>query len=147
MALLPTTRRERNELTRFHNDIDDLFNSFLNGFDAPLLGRRAWPAIDVADRENEVVVRAEVPGCKSDDIDISIHNDVLTISGEKKETKEHKDKGFFHVESAYGAFRRDVRLPSDVDSEKVEAVCENGVLTITLPKAEKAKPIKVQVKG
>ena len=136
-----------NELNRFHNDIDDLFNSFFNGFDAPLTGRRAFPAVDVADQENAVVVRAEIPGCAADDIDISIHNDVLTISGEKKQTVEHKEQGYYHVESAYGSFRRDIRLPSDVDSEKVEATTENGVLTVTLPKAEKAKPIKVQIKA
>ena len=147
MALVPIHRRHRNGLARLHGDIDDLFNSFFRGLDRPFWGHKAWPAIDVADEENAVVVRAEVPGCKADDIDISIHGDVLTISGEKKEAKEEKEKGYYHVESSYGSFRRDVHLPTDVDQDKIDATCKAGVLSITLPKAEKSKAVKIKVKG
>ncbi len=147
MALLPARRRNGGELARFHDEIDDLFNSFFRGFDSPLAGQRAWPAIDVAESDDAISIRAEVPGCKADDIDISIHNDVLTISGEKKEEKEQKEKGYYHMESTYGSFRRQVHLPSDVDPEKIEAKCDNGVLNVKLPKSEKTKPVKVKVKG
>lgn len=147
MTLVPFHRRDKGELARLHSEIDDLFNGFFKGWDTPLLGRKAWPAIDIADEENAVMVRAEVPGCKAEDIDISVHADTLTISGEKKESQEQKEKGYYHVESSYGSFRRDLHLPSEIDQGKIEAECKNGILTITLPKAAKAKAVKVKVKG
>jgi HSP20 family protein len=71
---------------------------------------------------------------------------MLTISGEKKQEKEQKEKGYYHIERTYGSFRRDLNLASDVDPDKIKAACKDGVLTVTLPKTEKAKPIKVKVK-
>jgi HSP20 family protein len=88
-----------------------------------------------------------VPGCKADDINISVHDNVLTISGEKKLSEEKKEKGYYHVESSYGSFKRVLTLPTDVDQSKIDATCKNGVLSLTLPKAEKAKTIKVKIKG
>jgi len=147
MALVPLHRRPRNELARLHDEMDDLFDSFFRGLGRPLAGYKAWPAIDVADKDDAVVVRAEVPGCKAEDIDISVYGNTLAISGEKKEAKEEKDKGYYHMESTYGSFRREVTLPADVDEDKIDAVCRDGVLSITLPKAEKTKAVKVKVKG
>jgi HSP20 family protein len=85
MALLPTKRKEgsTNLLTRLHQEIDDLFSSFFEDWEMPLSGRSRWPAIDIAENENEFIVKAEVPGCKAEDIDISVHDSRLTISGEK----------------------------------------------------------------
>ena len=147
MALVPIHRRHRNGLTRLHGEIDDLFNSFFRGLDRPFFEHKVWPAIDVADEENAVVVRAEVPGCKAEDIDISVYGNTLTISGEKKQSEEKKEKGYYHVESSYGSFRRELTLPTDVDASKVDAAYKQGVLTITLPKAEKSKAVKIKVKG
>jgi len=147
MALVPIHRRHRNGLTRLHGEIDDLFNSFFRGLDRPFFEHKVWPAIDVADEENAVVVRAEVPGCKAEDIDISVYGNTLTISGEKKQSEEKKEKGYYHVESSYGSFRRELTLPTDVDADKVDAAYKHGVLTITLPKAEKSKAVKIKVKG
>lgn len=147
MALVPIHRRHRNGLSRIHGDIDDLFNSFFRGLDSPFSEHKVWPAIDVIDEENEVVVRVEVPGCKAEDIDISVHGHTLTISGEKKQEEQTKEKGYCHVERSYGSFRRDLNLGTEVDTGKIEAICKEGVLTITLPKAEKAKAIKIKVKG
>lgn len=127
--------------------MDDLFDGFFRGLGRPFDGYRAWPALDVAEQDDAIIVRAEVPGCKADDIDISVYGNMLTISGEKKETKESKDKGYYHTESVYGSFRREVNLPTDVDPANVEATCKDGVLSITLPKAAKSKAVKVQVKG
>jgi len=126
--------------------MDDLFGAFFG--DWPTFSeRRVWPAIDVADSENEIVVKAEVPGCKTEDIDISVHGNTLTISGEKKAEEEKKEKGYYHLERSYGSFRRELSLPDGVDPDKVEASCKNGVLTVTLPKSEKAKAVKIKVKG
>ena len=147
MALIPIHRRHRNGLTRLHGDIDDLFHSFFRGLDRPFFEHKVWPAIDVADEENAVVVRAEVPGCKAENIDISVYGNTLTISGEKKQSEEKKEKGYYHVESSYGSFRRELTLPTDVDADKVDAAYKHGVLTITLPKAEKSKAVKIKVKG
>jgi len=147
MALVPVKKRVRGDLTGLHEEMDDLINSFFGGWDMPFFERSRFPVIDIADNENEVVVKAEVPGCKADDIDISVHGNTLTISGEKKQEEEKKEKGYYHLERSYGSFRRDLNIPADVDTSKVEAVCKDGILTITLSKAEKAKAIKVKVKG
>jgi len=147
MALVPIHRGRNNGLSRLHNEMDDLFDGFFRGLDRPFAGYKAWPAIDVAEEEDAIVVRAEVPGCKAEDIEISVFNNTLTISGEKKLTEEKKEKGYYHVESTYGSFRRELTLPTDVENAKVEAACKDGVLSITLPKAEKSKAVKVKVKG
>jgi HSP20 family protein len=147
MALVPFTKRPRNELAKLHDEVDDLFDSFFRGLGKPWTGYKAWPTIDVADKDDAIVVRAEVPGCKADDIDISVYGNTLTISGEKKESKEEKEKGYYHMESTYGSFRREISLPTDVDENKIDATCKDGVLSITLPKAEKTKAVKVKVKG
>ena len=148
MALLPVRKREaeRHPLARLHEEMDDLFRSFFRDWDFPSLQYRRWPEVDIAETENEFVVKAEVPGCKADDIDISVHGNTLTISGEKKAEEEKKEKGYYHVERSYGSFRRELTLSSDVEPDKIEAVCKDGILTLTLPKSEKAKAIKVKVK-
>jgi HSP20 family protein len=125
--------------------MDDLFNTFFGGW--PTYEHKLWPAIDVTEDENAIVVKAELPGCKADDVEISVHGNTLTISGEKKQEEEKKEKGYYHMERSYGSFRRDLNLPNDVDPAKVDATCKDGVLTVTLPKAEKAKAIKVKVKA
>jgi len=147
MALVRFNKRNRDGLARLHGEMDDLFDGFFRGLDRPFPGYKAWPAIDVAEEENAIIVRAEVPGCKADDIEISVYGNTLTISGEKKFEEEKKEKGYYHVESTYGSFRRELALPTDVDQSKVEAACKDGVLSITLPKAASAKAVKVKVKG
>lgn len=147
MTLVRFDRKNRGELARLHNEMDDLFDGFFRGLDKPFAGYKAWPTIDVAEQDDAIIVRAEVPGCKPEDIDISVYNKTLTISGEKKETTEENDKGYYHMESVYGSFRRDINLPTDVDNGKVEANCTDGVLSIKLPKAEVSKAVKVKVKG
>lgn len=147
MTLVPIHRRNRRDLAGLHSEMDDLFDSFFRGLDRPFFGYKAWPAIDVAEQEDAIAVKAEVPGCKADDINISLYGNTLTISGEKKQSEQKKEKGYYHRESAYGSFRRQLSLPTDIDQDKVEAVCKDGVLSITLPKAEKSKAVKVKVKG
>lgn len=148
MALLPTKRKEsqNSSLARLHDEVDDLFKGFFGDWDWPKWSRERWPALDIAENENEFMVKAEVPGCKVEDIDISVHGNVLTISGEKKQEKEEKGKGYYHIERSYGSFRRDLNLASDVDSGKIEATCKDGVLSVKLPKTEKSKAVKIKVK-
>ena len=145
MTLARFCRTRPNPLARLHNEVDDLFDGFFRGLDRPFAGYKAWPALDVAEQDDAIVVRAEVPGTKPEDIDVSVYGNTLTISGEKAETREEKDKGYYHVETTHGTFRREINLPADVDNAKVEAACKDGVLTITLPKAEVSKAVKVKI--
>jgi len=147
MAMIPYRKTDRSDLARLHRDMDDLFNAFFGSWPSLGFERAVWPAVDVSEDEEAIVVKAEVPGCKADDIDISVHGNTMTISGEKKQEEEKKEKGYYHLERSYGSFRRDLHIPAGVDPAKVEAVCKDGVLTVTLPKAEKAKAVKVKIKG
>jgi len=119
MSLIPYRKRDRGDLASLHRDMDDLFNSFFGGWPATALESRVWPAMDVSEDENEVVVTAEVPGCKADDVDIAVHGNTLSITGEKKQQQEKKEKGYYHLERSYGSFRRELTLPADVETDKV----------------------------
>ena len=151
MALLPVKRsrgqRESSSLARFHDEIDELFKDMFGQLDWPSAARTHWPVIDIAEDEEAFTVNAEVPGCKAEDIDISVHGNTLRISGEKKQEKEEEKKGFYHVERSYGTFQRELNLSSSVDPEQIDAKCKDGILTIKLPKKEKTKPVKINVKG
>jgi len=103
-------------------------------------------AMDMFETDSEVVLKAELPGVKPEEVDVSITEDVLTIKGEHKEEKEEKEASYYRKELRYGSFSRSVRLPTSVNSEKAEAVFENGMLTLTLPKAEEVKPRQIKVK-
>ncbi len=108
----------------------------------------AWmPALEIYEKEDKFTVRAELPGMKKEDIDISVLGDTLTIKGERKAESEVKDEDYHRCELCYGKFSRAVTLPSAVKAEKVEASYEDGILEITLPKAAEAKPKKIAVKA
>jgi len=149
MALLPVKKRERpgGELSRFHDEMDDLISSFFQPWESPLWRTGRWPAIDVTEKDDHFLVHAEVPGCKPDDIDISVSGNILSISGEKKQQEEVKEKGYYHAERVFGSFRRDLTLSGDLDPNKIEATYKDGILNIKVPKSEKAKPVKIKVKG
>jgi len=147
MAMLPVRKRETNQLARLHDEMDNLISGFFGDWSWPSLAQSRWPALDIAENDNEFIVKAEIPGCKPEDIDISVNGNVLTIKGEKKQEEEKKEKGLYHVERSYGSFRRDLNLGSEIDSAKIDAACKDGVLTMKLPKSPKAKPTKVKVKG
>lgn len=146
MAIVPVSKRIHGPLGRLQDEMEDLMSGFFGNWPGTFFERGTWPALDVSESENEITVKAEVPGCKADDIDISVHGNTLIISGEKKQEEEKKEKGYYRMERSYGSFRRDVTLPSDVDPAKVSAACKDGILTINLPKTERAKAIKVKVK-
>ncbi|MBI3616889.1 MAG: Hsp20/alpha crystallin family protein [Candidatus Omnitrophica bacterium] len=112
-------------------------------------GGALWaPAVDIIDEKDDIRVRADLPGMKKEDIEVSVNNDTLSIKGEKKEEKEIKEKDYVRSERYYGAFQRSFTLPAGVDPQKVNAAYKDGVLEITLPKREDAKPkqIKVDIK-
>ena len=106
----------------------------------------AWaPAVDIYEKGTDVVLKAELPGVDPKDVDIRIENNVLTLRGERKFEEETKQENYHRVERSYGAFTRAFTLPSTVDTGNVKAEYKDGVLRITLPKREDAKPKQIQV--
>lgn len=158
MALIPWRskqgdggRTEGSPLATLRTEMDRLFDTYLRepwaAMEWPFGPERPWaPAIDVAETEDEVTVRAEIPGIDPKDLDVSVTGSELTFSGEKKETMEKKDKNFFRSETRYGSFRRSVTLPATVDPNQVEADYANGVVTIRLKKAQKTPAKRVEIK-
>jgi HSP20 family protein len=103
------------------------------------------PAIEVFEKEDKFVVKAEIPGIKEEDIDVSVMGDTLTIKGERKAESEVKQEEYYCCERSYGSFSRSIALPSTVDTKKIEASYEDGVLEISLPKAAEVKPKKISI--
>jgi len=122
-------------------------------FESPLagLGRSSglwsgWtPALDLYEDKDNLFVKVELPGMKREDIDVSMHEGSLSISGERKSEEKHKDADVYRAERFFGRFQRTVTLPSLVAAEKVKAQYKDGILTITLPKTEEAKPKHIDV--
>ncbi len=137
---------------RLTDDMDHLFDRLFRdpwgvttGASGSACGWR--PSIDVSESDTEVTVQAEVPGVDPKDIEVTVSGQVLTISGEKKESTEEKGEDSCCSERRFGSFRRSVRLPTSVDSENVTAEHKNGVLLIRLNKRKNAVPKRIAVKG
>ena len=134
------------EVTKLRSEMDRLWDDYFGR------GRRAFkaeswvPSVDVSETVDKIVVKAEIPGMDSKDIDISLSGDILTIKGEKKSEREEKEENYHLVERSYGTFARSLRLPVGVEADKIEASYKQGVLTVTCPKKEevKAKPIEIK---
>jgi HSP20 family protein len=106
----------------------------------------AWsPSVDIYEKDNEIVLTAEVPGIDEKDIEINIEDNTLTIKGERKFEKETKEENYHRIERSYGSFFRSFTLPGAVDQDKIQAEHENGILKITMPKKTELKPRKVRV--
>ena len=108
---------------------------------------RIVPSLDLAETDGNVEVRMDIPGMEAKDIDIQVHGNLLTISGERKEEREEKGKTFHRIERRVGSFSRSVTLPCPVKEDAVDAQYKNGLLTVKLPKTEEAKSKKIAVKS
>ena len=104
------------------------------------------PLADITEDDKEYVIKAELPDLKTEDVKVTVENGVLTISGERNLEKEEKGKKYHRVERAYGSFLRAFTLPDDADAEKIQAEFKDGILTVHLPKSEKARPKQIEVK-
>jgi HSP20 family protein len=104
------------------------------------------PAVDLYQDKDNVIVKAELPGMKKEDIDVSLHDGALSISGERKSEQKFEDAGTYRSERFVGRFHRTITLPSPVSTDKVKAEYKDGILTVTLPKTEEAKPKQIEVK-
>ena len=128
-------------------EINRLFDAF-SGRTMPMTGSqgRPWmPPVDMHETTDDLVLRVEVPGVNEKDVAVSITGDFLTIKGERRWDPENQDQRFLHVERAYGGFERLIQLPMAVQSDKVKASCRDGVLEVTLPKAEELKPREIKI--
>ena len=135
-----------NEMSLLQNQMNRLFDTTLHGWPGDSNGTTQWtPAADIYEAENELVVNLDLPGVDPKMVDIQVQNNVLTIRGERQfEDKQNKDN-FHRVERSYGPFARSFTLSTAVDADKIRASYKSGVLSITLPKAEAAKPKRIQI--
>lgn len=134
------------EMMTLREAMDRLFD---DAFTRPLsMSGNNWsiPAVDMYQTDNEVVVKAALPGIKADEVQINVTGEVITIKGEIKQENESKEKAYHIREQRWGAFERSLVLPTEVVADKAKADFENGVLTITLPKAEEVKPKTISIK-
>ena len=125
-------------------DMDRLLGSLFGGGHEDREGLWA-PIVDIEEDNDSIIVKAEIPGMKKEDIKVSVQSNLLTITGERKHESETKNKTFHRVERSYGRFSRMITLPTDVDSDRVKANYKDGILSITLPKPEAVKPKHIEV--
>jgi HSP20 family protein len=128
-----------NDVWSLQSDINHLFDAFMSPFDGTELNRNAVsPKLDIAELKDKYEIKAELPGMDEKDINLSLEDGLLTISGEKKTETENKDKGYYLKECSYGTFSRSVRLPDNIADDKIAANFSKGVLTIDMPKKDEA---------
>lgn len=146
---LTASRQKANTAERMERRMNDMFDDFFKGFDDMFAGRpmtmfdERWPSetptLEVSETEDELRIKAELPGVDEKDIEVSLEGDELTIRGEKRREHEEKHRDYFVSEVGYGEFCRSIELPSGIDRDKVKALFKQGVLTLTLPRTEEAK--------
>ena len=133
-------------LTDLRDEIDRLFDSPLAELARTSQILSGWtPALDWYEDKENFVVKVELPGMKREDIEVSLHEGSLSLSGERKSEEKYADAEVYRTERFFGRFQRTVTLPTPVAAEKVKAAYKDGVLTITLPKTEEAKPKQIEV--
>jgi HSP20 family protein len=136
------------DLAGLQERMNDLFDRAVwrRGTEEEGLAAGAWaPAVDIYETEEKVVLKAELPGLKKEDIDIQVRDNTLTLKGEKKFEKEVKQENYHRVERSYGTFQRSFTLPNIIKQSGIEATFKDGILEVSLPKAEEAKPKQIQV--
>ena len=144
MDIIP--RKPFSELSTVRNEMDRLWNRFLDDWPLPAMFTKGWaPMIDISEAKDKLIVKAELPGLDPEDLKLSLSGDLLTIQGEKKKEKEEKDEQHYSLERYCGEFQRTIRLPVEVQEDKIEAKFDKGVLTITMPKTAKSKKKEIKI--
>lgn len=134
-------------LSSLRDELDRLFESPFEDFMGNSRLLPGWtPLMDLYEDKDRFVLKAELPGMKKDEIEISLHEGALSISGERKREEKHEQAGVYREEREYGKFRRSVMLPKAVAGDKVTATYQDGILTVALPKTEEVKPKQIEVK-
>jgi len=136
-------------LQSLQQDMNRIFDEFFRGdiLANDSLFARDWnPAVDIIENNDQFILKAEIPGMTKDDVKITLENNVLTIRGEKKNESEKKEGDYHRIERSYGSFERSFSVPGTIKVNEIDAQYKDGVLTLTLPKAEEAKPKSIEVK-
>lgn len=133
------------EVGSLRDEMDRFFDAMLGRWPRERMETFWAPALDIEETKDDIVVRAELPGMKKEDIKVTLSGDSLSISGERKHEAEEKNRSFYRIERAYGKFQRTVTLPSEVDGSKVKAAYKAGVLELVMPKSEKTKAREIQI--
>ena len=137
-----------NSLTTFPSAFRNFEDAIAHMLNEPRAARTWSPSVDIYETEDAVVLKADLPDVKANDIEVRLENQTLTVKGERKFETQENNRGYHRIERSYGAFARSFAVPSSVDAESVAAEYKNGVLTVKLPKKEAAKPrqVKIEVK-
>jgi HSP20 family protein len=134
------------EVDSLQSEVNRLFDTFFaNGRGGAANARRWVPAMDLAESEDELVLTADLPGMSEDDISIEIKDGVLTIAGERRDSRREEGKGYHRVERSFGRFARTLSLPDGIDADRVAASFDRGVLEVRIPKPEERKPHRVPI--
>ena len=133
-------------LRRLNSFLDEAIGGFAFGSESGALTAAWTPAVDVFEDKDAVRIVAELPGVKPEDVRISLENQTLTMRGEKRQVAEEKTERVHRYERAYGAFERTFALPGTVDADRIEASYADGLLTVTLPKVERARPRQIEIR-
>lgn len=129
-------------------EVDSLNRMFEAAFGEPFASGTWAPAVDIYETpEKEIVIKADLPSLRREDIKVTVENDVLTIEGERTRTQDVQNDRYFRSERGYGAFRRSFSLPKTADASRVNAAYQDGVLTVTLPQREESRPRQIAVNG
>ena len=136
-------QEEENPLALFERDMNRMFDEFFGGFGLAPTWENGWstfsPQVDIVDSEKEIKVLVELPGLDEKDIDVSFSRNTLTISGEKRQEQEDKNKNYYRMERSYGSFKRAIPIPCEIKTEDIDATFKNGILSIVLPKATEGR--------
>ncbi len=146
MDLIPKKRPMR-EISSLRRDMDSLWNRFFD--ETPFFGSTTeewFPSVDISETKDKVIVKAELPGLSTDDLNVNLSDDILTIKGEKKEEDEEKGEHHHYIERYCGSFQRSIKLPAHVKTNKVKANFKKGVLIISMPKTEESKKKIIDIK-
>jgi HSP20 family protein len=133
------------EVDSLQSEVNRLFDTFFGGRPGNAGLRRWVPAMDVVETDDQLVLRADLPGLDKDDVNIEVKDGVLTVSGEREAEHEERADGFHRVERAFGRFSRSMSLPDHVDAERISADFDKGVLEVRIPKPEERKPHRVAI--
>ena len=139
---------ERDPFRDIQTEMNRLFDNFLGlpTATAPGTGSRVWmPVVDMYETNDDLVLNFELPGVREKDISLSITGDVLTVKGERQFDQQLNDDNYVHAERAYGKFERSIRLPMPMQAERVRATYRDGVLEVSLPKAEEVRPKEIKI--
>jgi len=142
-----TRWRPFRDMISIQDEMNRLFDDFFGRpITRPEWAEAAWcPCVDVSETKDDVIINTEIPGMSKDDVKVSVQDNILTLSGEKKQEKVEKDANYHRMERSYGSFSRSFTLPTSVQPDKVKANYKDGILRITLPKSEEVKPKQIPI--